>query len=37
MVSVPYGDSTLIRIHTGLEDRGTLWKDLKGSLDQIGN
>jgi cystathionine gamma-lyase len=35
MVTVPYGDSTLIRIHTGLEDRETLWKDLKNSLDMI--
>jgi cystathionine gamma-lyase len=35
MVSIPYGD-TLVRIHTGLEDRETLWKDLKDSLDRIG-
>jgi cystathionine gamma-lyase len=35
MVTVPHGDSTLIRIHTGLEDRETLWKDLKNSLDMI--
>jgi cystathionine gamma-lyase len=35
MVTVPSGDSTLIRIHTGLEDRETLWGDLKGSLDLI--
>jgi cystathionine gamma-lyase len=35
MVTVPRGDSTLIRIHTGLEDRETLWKDLKNSLDMV--
>jgi cystathionine gamma-lyase len=35
MVSVPGGESTLVRIHTGLEDRETLWGDLKGSLDKI--
>lgn len=35
MVTVPQGDSTLVRIHTGLESRETLWKDLKDSLDMI--
>jgi cystathionine gamma-lyase len=35
MVTVPRGDSTLIRIHTGLEDRETLRKDLNDSLDMI--
>jgi cystathionine gamma-lyase len=35
MVTVPHGSNTLIRIHTGLEDRDTLWKDLKDSLDMI--
>jgi cystathionine gamma-lyase len=35
MVTVPHGDSTLVRIHTGLEDRETLWNDLKSSLDLI--
>jgi cystathionine gamma-lyase len=35
MVTVPHGEGTLIRIHTGLEDRETLWKDLKDSLDMI--
>jgi cystathionine beta-lyase/cystathionine gamma-synthase len=35
MVTVPHGSNTLIRIHTGLEDRETLWKDLKDSLDMI--
>jgi cystathionine gamma-lyase len=35
MVSIPQGDSTLVRIHTGLEDRETLMNDLKDSLDMI--
>jgi cystathionine gamma-lyase len=35
MVTVPRGESTLIRIHTGLEERETLWNDLKKSLDLI--
>jgi cystathionine gamma-lyase len=35
MVTVPQGESTLVRIHTGLEDRETLWKDLRESLDKI--
>jgi cystathionine gamma-lyase len=35
MVTVPHGDSTLVRIHTGLEDRETLWQDLKNSLDMV--
>jgi cystathionine beta-lyase/cystathionine gamma-synthase len=29
------GEQRLVRIHTGLEDRKTLWKDLKDSLDAI--
>jgi cystathionine gamma-lyase len=28
-------DNTLVRIHTGLEDKETLWKDLKSSLDLV--
>ena len=37
MISYPREESTLIRIHTGLEDIETLWLDLKASLDLIPN
>ena len=36
MVSVPRDESTLIRIHVGLEDVETLWRDLEASLEKIG-
>ena len=36
MVSVPRDQSTLVRIHVGLEDVETLWKDLESSLEKIG-
>jgi cystathionine gamma-lyase len=36
MVTAPSGESTLVRIHTGLENRETLWEDLRESLDRIG-
>jgi cystathionine beta-lyase/cystathionine gamma-synthase len=35
MVTVPGGDSALVRIHVGLEDIETLWQDLKESLDKV--
>ncbi|MDR1263646.1 MAG: PLP-dependent aspartate aminotransferase family protein [Oscillospiraceae bacterium] len=35
MVTVPGGDSALVRIHVGLEDTETLWQDLKESLDKV--
>ena len=35
MVTVPYGESTLVRIHVGLEDVETLWGDLEQSLNSI--
>ncbi|MDR2617610.1 MAG: aminotransferase class I/II-fold pyridoxal phosphate-dependent enzyme [Treponema sp.] len=35
LVSVPGKDSTMVRIHTGLEDKETLWNDLKSSLDLV--
>lgn len=35
MVTVPSGESTLVRIHVGLEDVDTLWEDLASSLDKV--
>jgi cystathionine beta-lyase/cystathionine gamma-synthase len=35
LVGVPGKDNTIVRIHTGLEDRETLWNDLKSSLDLV--
>jgi len=35
MMTMPFSEKTLIRIHTGLEDVETLWDDLESSLNKI--
>jgi cystathionine gamma-lyase len=35
MVTLPPPDGTLVRIHVGLENLGTLWADLADSLNQV--
>ncbi len=35
MVTRPFGEKPLVRIHVGLENVETLWNDLAGSLEQL--